>query len=140
LALPDIRLQHQDANAKVQHRAQNGNRLAALSVPSSIPSQAPLPPAQAQAPAPPAQALSILPQVPSVDAIPGPLDGPATKLCSYPISIHPLIEHAKLVAQCNCASVNPFIARSEFFDQSVEYFNEVLAETVNVPQGMYNLD
>ncbi|KAG6369751.1 hypothetical protein JVT61DRAFT_13621 [Boletus reticuloceps] len=128
-ALHDICLQHQVARPKVH---QNG----APPLPS-IPSQALLPQAQVQVP-PPAQAVHMPPQVPSVDAAAGPLDGPATKLRTYPISFCPLIEHAKLIAQCNCASVNPFTSHLEFLDQRcVEYFNEALAETPNVLQGYW---
>lgn len=83
---------------------------------------------------------STVPQVPSVDTPSGPLSGPATKLRSYPSSFRAVIERAKLIAQCDCAAVNPFPARPEFLDRkSVEYFNEAFAETTNVPQGKWNL-
>lgn len=86
------------------------------------------------------QASSAPLHPPSIGFPPGPLDGPATRLRAYPVSFRPVIERAKLIAQCNCASVNPFIARPEFVDQrSFEYFNEALVESSNVPQGEYNL-
>lgn len=66
----------------------------------------------------------------------GLLTGQATKLRSYPHKFHKVIECAKLIAQCECTTNNPFSAWSMFLDQTcAEFFNEALLKCENVPLG-----
>ncbi|KAF9233084.1 hypothetical protein BU15DRAFT_66891 [Melanogaster broomeanus] len=68
----------------------------------------------------------------------GTLMGHVTKFCSYPHRFHKVIEWAKLIAQCECATKDPFPARSTFLDQSsAEIINEALLECENVPPGYW---
>ena len=66
----------------------------------------------------------------------GVLMGHATKFWSYPHKFREVIERAKLIAQCECVTKDPFPARSTFLDQtSGEIFNEALLECQNVLAG-----
>ncbi|KAF8546814.1 hypothetical protein OG21DRAFT_1490800 [Imleria badia] len=90
------------------------------------------------APAIPVQASSIPSQAPSADAPPGPLTGPTTKLRAYPHKFHEVIEHAKVISQCECASSDPFPSRADFLNRkSGEHFCEAIAETEHVPEGYW---
>lgn len=130
--LHGVCLQQQHSNARHQNCAHTNNRVS--SAPSSIPPQAS--PAPSQALLPPSQAPSAPPQVPSVDVPLGPLDGPAMKLHAYPLSFCAVIEQAKLIVQCDATSIDPFMPHSLFIDKKcIEFFNEALTETTNVPQG-----
>lgn len=86
-----------------------------------------------------AQTPPVLSQVPSTEAAPGPLTGPATRLRAYPHKFREVIERAKQISQCECALSNPFPARSEFLDRkSGEHFTEAIAESPHVPEGACN--
>ena len=64
----------------------------------------------------------------------GVLTGHATKFRSYPHKFCKVIECAKLIAQCECATKDPFPAHSTFLDQtSGEIFNKALLKCQNVP-------
>lgn len=66
----------------------------------------------------------------------GQLTGNATKLRSYPFGFRQVIEQAKLIAQCDSTTKNPFPNRSTFLDiSSTEIFSEALLECENVPPG-----
>ncbi|KAF8548998.1 hypothetical protein OG21DRAFT_1488885 [Imleria badia] len=135
--LQDVRLQQQHSNARCQNHAHinNGVPSTFISIPR-CPPQALSAPSQA-VPAP-SQAVPAPPQAPSVDVPPGPLDGSATKLHAYPLGFRTVIERAKLIAQCNAASNDPFMPRSQCIEEKCfEFFNEALAETQNVPQGYW---
>ena len=83
------------------------------------------------------QAPPVPPRAQTADVPPGPLEGPPTKLRAYPHSFRAVIECTKLIAQCNGASVDPFVTRSQLLDhRSTEIFNEALTETQNVPPGV----
>ncbi|KAG9317726.1 hypothetical protein JVU11DRAFT_1943 [Chiua virens] len=152
-ALCSIQLQQQ----KYKHRHDPNAPLAASSVPSPafpvasrvlpVPSQTSVVSSRAasevssvpsQDASVPSHGPSIPPQVPALDVPAGPLDGNPTKLRAYPVTFRPVIEHAKLITQCDSSSVNPFMSHVEFLDgKATEYFNEALAETANVPQGYW---
>lgn len=73
---------------------------------------------------------------PTVAAPDGELQGHPTKLRSYPFGFRPVIERAKLIAQCDSATKNPFPVRSTFLDvSSAEIFSEALLGCENVPAG-----
>ena len=60
---------------------------------------------------------------------PGELTGHPTKLCSYPPKFHEVIKHAKQLAQCAAAAMDPFPSRSSFVNEkSTQYITEVIAE------------
>ena len=66
----------------------------------------------------------------------GELTGHPTKLRSYPNKFREVIERAKLIAQCDAATKNPFPHCSTFLDTlSGEIFNEALVECPNIPPG-----
>ena len=66
----------------------------------------------------------------------GELTGHPTKLRSYPNKFREVIERAKLIAQCDSATKDPFPSRSAFLDTlSGEIFNEALVECTNIPPG-----
>ena len=66
----------------------------------------------------------------------GELMGHPMKLRSYPNKFCEVIERAKLIAQCNSATKDPFPPRSTFLDMlSGEIFNEALVECTNIPPG-----
>ena len=66
----------------------------------------------------------------------GELTGHPTKLHSYPNKFREVIERAKLIAQCDSATKDPFPSRSTFLDTlSGEIFNEALVECTNIPPG-----
>ncbi|KAI5994996.1 hypothetical protein EDD15DRAFT_2365894 [Pisolithus albus] len=68
----------------------------------------------------------------------GELTGHPTKLRSYPNKFREVIEWAKLIAQCDSATKNPFPSRSTFLDiMSGEIFNEALVECMNTPPGYW---
>ncbi|KAI5994391.1 hypothetical protein EDD15DRAFT_2366477 [Pisolithus albus] len=68
----------------------------------------------------------------------GELTGHPTKLRSYPNKFREVIERAKLIAQCDSATKNPFPSRSTFLDiMSGEIFNEALVECTNTPPGYW---
>lgn len=64
----------------------------------------------------------------------GSLEGNATKLWSYPFGFHQVIEQAKLIAQCDSTTKNPFPPQSPFLDVSAtEVFNEALCHDCDNP-------
>ena len=66
----------------------------------------------------------------------GELTGHPTKLRSYPNKFREVIERAKLIAQCDSTTKDPFPPRSTFLDMlSGEIFNEALVECTNIPPG-----
>ena len=66
----------------------------------------------------------------------GELTGHPTKLRSYPNKFCEVIERAKLIAQCDSATKDPFPSRSVFLDTlSGEIFNEALVECTNILPG-----
>ncbi|KAF9230678.1 hypothetical protein BU15DRAFT_83326 [Melanogaster broomeanus] len=84
------------------------------------------------------QGTPVPSMVPTAVTSDGTLTGHATKFCSYPHRFHKVIERAKLIAQCECATKDPFPARSTFLDQSsAEIINEALLECENVPPGYW---
>lgn len=83
-----------------------------------------------------AQPLSEPPPTVTTDVDDGKLTGHPTKLRSYPHKFREVIERAKLIAQCDSATKDPFPSRSTFLDiVSVEIINEALHECINIPQG-----
>lgn len=78
------------------------------------------------------------PQPSQVVATDGALEGHPTKLRSYPFGFRAVIERAKLIAQCDCATKSPFPPRSTFLDiSSTEIFSEALLGCENVPAGKF---
>ncbi|KAF9232778.1 hypothetical protein BU15DRAFT_80857 [Melanogaster broomeanus] len=76
--------------------------------------------------------------VPTVATSDSALMGHAMKLCSYPHRFREVIERAKLIAQCECATKDPFPTHSMFLDQSsAEIINEALLECENVLPGYW---
>lgn len=139
--LRDIRLQQPRSNVREQHC---GRTNGGIPRPSTTDSQAPPVPPETSLPqvqpVPPEASLPqvqpILPQAQTMDAPPGPLEGSTTKLHAYPHSFRAVIERAKLIAQCNAASVDPFVTRPQFLNhRSNEFFNEAVAEAQNMLSG-----
>ncbi|KAI5982138.1 hypothetical protein EDC04DRAFT_2616905 [Pisolithus marmoratus] len=68
----------------------------------------------------------------------GRLTGHLMKLCSYLNKFWEVIEHAKLIAQCDSTTKNPFPPCSTFLDiLSGEIFNEALVKCTNTPPGYW---
>ncbi|KAF8547716.1 hypothetical protein OG21DRAFT_1489989 [Imleria badia] len=133
----DVCLQQQHSNARRQNHAHINNEVlsAFISVPQCPPQALPTP---SQAVPVPSQVVPAPPQALSVDVPPGPLDGSATKLRAYPLCFCALIERAKLIAQCDAASNDPFMPCSQFIEEKrFEFFNMALMETQNVSQGYW---
>ena len=139
--LRDICLQQPRSNVREQH---HGHTNGGIPRPSTTDSQAPPVPPETSLPqvqpVPPEASLPqvqpVLPQAQTMDAPPGPLEGSATKLHTYPHSFRAMIECAKLIVQCNATSVDPFVTCPQFLDhRSNEFFNEAVAKAQNVPSG-----
>ncbi|KIM64571.1 hypothetical protein SCLCIDRAFT_23310 [Scleroderma citrinum Foug A] len=68
----------------------------------------------------------------------GPLAGSAQKFRSYPNKFHEVIEWAKLISQCECATKCAFPDCAMFLDiTSVECFNEAISECEDVPPSYW---
>ena len=66
----------------------------------------------------------------------GVLTGSAQKFQSYPNKFREVIERAKLIAQCECATKSPFPDCATFLDTTgVECFNKAISECEDVPPG-----
>ncbi|KAF8546251.1 hypothetical protein OG21DRAFT_1491437 [Imleria badia] len=84
------------------------------------------------------QSSSVPSQAPSSSDPLGPLTGSPTKLRAYPHKFREVIKHAKQIAQCQCALIDPFPNCSDFIDRkSGEHFTEAIAECHRVLTGYW---